>query len=311
MKLRKLKKLRKPMKRFKRTEMVLSGRRSRISDKWAKTRVLLSNPMLRRHIPLTKRMTKVSLRTMLQRYGMVYIKPTRGSQGHGVMKVERMITGKAGRTIKTFAYQLGEKREVFLNYGSAYNSILRDTKGKSYLVQKGIEMIRHGGRPFDTRLVVQRAPYGGWEATGTISRVAHPRKIVTNGSQGGTIYPTAFLLGSYANTAKRIALMRRMDRIGVKTAKRLRQAYPGIMEIGVDFALDKKLKPWILEVNTHPDHCPFTLLSDQSMIRKIIRYGKAYGRNYRMNCQKAKQGRLTGQLPERLPAPPHMRTGKR
>nr|WP_245976203.1 YheC/YheD family protein [Paenibacillus prosopidis] len=266
--------------------------------------------MLRRHIPLTKRMTKVSLRTMLLKFGMVYIKPNRGSQGHGVMKVERIIAGKTGRK-KSFVYQLDEKRSDFSNYESAYRSILRDTKGKPYLVQKGIHLIKHSGRPFDTRLVVQRAPHGGWEATGTISRVAHPRKIVTNGSQGGTIYPTAFLLGSHANTAKRIALMKKMDSIGVKTAKRLRQAYPGIMEIGVDFALDSKLKPWILEVNTHPDHCPFALLSDQSMLRKIIRYGKAYGRTYRMNCLKAKQGLLPERSTGRLPAPPHMRTGKR
>lgn len=290
---------RKLRKRLKRTKMVLSAKRkSRISDKWAKTKVLQTNRLLRMHIPLTKKMTKASLLTMLQKYGMVYIKPTNGSQGHGVMKVERILTGKA----KTFAYQLGEKRETFSNYESAYLSILRDTEGKSYLVQKGIRMIKHSGRPFDTRLVVQWAPHGGWEATGTISRVAHPRKIVTNGSQGGTIYPTAYLLGSHANAAKRTALMKRMDFLGIKTAKQLRRTYPGIKEIGVDFALDGKLKPWILEVNTHPDHCPFALLSDQTMFRKIIRYGKAYGRTLRMDCLKAKQGLLP---------PPHMRIARR
>lgn len=291
---------RKLRKRLKRTKMALSGGgSSRISDKWAKTKVLRKNSKLRKHIPETKKLTKDSLRTMLQKYGMVYIKPVRGSLGNGVMRVER-IMGKAGRT-KTFAYQLDEKRSDISTYESAYRSIKKDTKGRPYLVQKGIHLIKHIGRPFDTRLVVQQAPHGGWEATGTISRVAHPRKIVTNGSQGGTIYPTAYVLGSYANAAKRKTLMKRMDRIGITAAKQLRRTYPGIVEIGVDFALDSKLKPWILEVNTHPDHCPFALLSDQSMIRKIVRYGKAYGRTYRMNCLKAKQGLLP---------PPHMRIGK-
>ncbi|MGM0883267.1 MAG: YheC/YheD family protein [Bacillota bacterium] len=292
---------RKLRKRLERTKMALSGRgSSRISDKWAKTKVLRTNRKLRKYIPLTKKLTKASLRTMLLKFGMVYIKPVRGSLGNGVMKVER-IMGKAGRT-KCFEYQLDEKRSDFSTYESAYRSILKDTKGKPYLVQKGIHLLKHIGRPFDTRLVVQQAPKGGWEATGTISRVAHPRKIVTNGSQGGTIYPTAFVLGSYANAGKRTALMKKMDRIGIAIAKRLRRTYPGIVEIGVDFALDSKLKPWILEVNTHPDHCPFALLSDQSMIRKIIQYGKAYGRTYRMNCLKAKQGLLPS---------PHMRIGKK
>lgn len=294
---RKLKK-----KRFKRTKLALSGKsRSRIPDKWAKTKALWADRMLRKHIPLTKRMTMASLRSMLRQYGMVYIKPSHGSRGRGVMRVERMKTRKAGKLKTSFAYQLGVRRAVFSTCESAYRSILRETKGETYIVQKGIYLIKHRGRPFDIRLVVQRAPRGGWEATATISRVAHPRKIVTNGSQGGTIYPTASLLSSYSNAAKRTSLLKQMDRLGIATAKRLRRTYPGIVEIGLDFAIDRKLKPWILEVNTAPDMCPFALLSDQTMIRKIIRYGKAYGRTYHMGCIKEKR---------RLLPPPHMRIAR-
>ncbi|CAM4356451.1 YheC/YheD family protein [Paenibacillus alkaliterrae] len=265
-------------------------RKRRISDKWAKTLVLWADRKLRKHIPMTKKLTKDSLRTMLRQYGMVYVKPARGSLGRGVMKAEMGGPGSGGSAKRSYAYQLGERKSAFLSYKAFYRSLLKDTKGERYIVQKGIRLLKHKGRPFDIRLVVQRAPRGGWAATGTVGRAAHPRKIVTNGSQGGSIYPTAYLLKKYASAGKRRLMLKRMDRLGIDTVKRLHRAYPWIVEIGLDLAIDRKLKPWILEVNTIPDPCPFTLLPDQSMLRRIIRYGKGYGKTYRLNCTKAKRG---------------------
>ncbi|NIK78212.1 D-alanine-D-alanine ligase-like ATP-grasp enzyme [Paenibacillus castaneae] len=267
-----------------------SDRGRRAWDKWTKTKVLEGDHLLRRHLPVTRVMTKRSLEKMLEMYKMVYVKPINGAQGRGVMKVEKISYKRGGVNKQAYVYQLNEKRLSFTTYESAYRSIVKDTKGEVYIVQKGIRLLKHNRRPFDIRLVVQRSPHGGWEATGTVGRAAHPRKIVTNGSQGGTIYPTAYLLKHYTTAAKRKQMLGEMDRLGVHTAKRLHRAYPVIKEIGVDLAIDSSLKPWILEVNTIPDPCPFALLPDQSMLRKIIRYGKAYGKTYRLVCKKAKRG---------------------
>ncbi|MCA0756533.1 YheC/YheD family protein [Paenibacillus sp. N4] len=266
-----------------------AGKR-RIADKWSKTLVLLRDEKVRGYVPLTKMLTKDSLSSMLQLYGMVYVKPTRGSLGRGVIKAELLSQGGKGASKRSYAYQLGRNRRKFESYDAFYRSLMKDTQGENYLVQKGIHLLKYKGLPFDIRLMVQRKPQGGWEATGTVGRVAHPGKIVTNGSQGGSIYPTAYLLKPYASPKARRELLGRMDRIGIDTVKRLYSAYPGIVEIGLDLALDRNLKPWILEVNTVPDPCPFSLLPDQTMLRRIVRYGKAYGRTYRLNCTKAKRG---------------------
>lgn len=259
--------------------------RRTVADKWAKSEVMRRDSVLKNHLPEAEMMTRKSLRKMLKQWGMVYVKPIRGGQGRGVMRVELDEEG-----FRPYSYQLGEKKLDFFTYKAAYRSILRDSKRKAYLVQKGIRLLRHKGRPFDIRLVVQQSPHGAWEATGTLGRVAHPRKIVTNGSQGGTIYPTGYLLRRYMSAPVRRRMLNGMDKLGVLTAMKLHQTYPGIKELGVDLALDRELKPWILEVNTLPDPCPFLLLEDQSMLRKIVRYGKAYGKTYKLNCKKAKRG---------------------
>lgn len=267
----------------------LKGVRS-VADKWAKTQLYQKDAMLKNHLPATSRMTKDSLLGMLRQWGMVYVKPRRGAQGYGVMRAELHKGEALAKPGHRYTYQLGTAKRSFGTYEAFYQSIAKAARGEDYLVQKGIHLLRHQGRPFDIRVVVQRAPRGGWEATGTLGRVAHPAKIVTNGSQGGTIYPTAYLLRKHTKAAELKSMLDYMDKLGVRSAKKLERAYPGIKEIGLDLAIDRRLKPWILEVNTVPDHCPFTLLEDQSMLRKIIRYGKRYGRTYALNCKKAKRG---------------------
>lgn len=271
---------------------VVSKRAHRAADKWEKTLLFLGDAKLKKHLPTTKLLTKNNLQKVLGQWGMVYVKPTRGSQGRGVMRVERSRVKGTGGMGWRYSYQLGERRKSFDSYEAFYLSILKDTNRKGYLIQKGIRMLEHAGRPFDIRLVIQRAPRGGWEATGTLGRVAHPRKIVTNGSQGGTIYPTDFLLRKYTNAAKRRSMLAYMDRLGIHMAKKMERSYSGINELGIDLAIDRELKPWILEVNTIPDPCPFAILQDQTMIRKIVRYAKGYGKTYTLNCKKAKRGKM-------------------
>ncbi|MBW5447507.1 YheC/YheD family protein [Cohnella sp. CFH 77786] len=246
-------------------------------NKWTRHVVLWKYSKLTGHVPEMKRMTMSSLISMLERHGMVYVKPVSGSMGIGVMKVEKF--GKRG-----IRYQSGKLRKSFPDIESGYASLLRASKGKAYMVQQGIHLAKYRKRPFDIRLMVQRKPRSGWTVTGWVGRLAHPRKIVTNGSQGGTIYPVRVLL------PKSGSLIKRMKRVGILCARRLHAQYPGVMQFGLDIAVDHKRRPWILEANTKPDPCPFTKLPSRRMLKRIIRYGAAWGIRYRLHCVKARRG---------------------
>lgn len=252
-----------------------------VSSKLTKTRITLQNAKLRPHVPPTYLFDQNRLSAMLTRYGMVYVKPDSGSQGIGVMRVERKGS--------TFRYQSGVHVFTFPTFEKLYHSLSHRIGTKKYLIQQGIHVLRHHGNPFDFRVMIQKNPSGQWECTGTAGRVAHPLKAVTNGSQGGTIYKVSLLIEPKYGSDATDVLLKKMEQLAELTAAQIGRAYPAMNELGLDIAVDRRLNPWILEVNTRPDPCPFTKLEDKAVIRKIIAYAKAYGRRYDLTCSKAQK----------------------
>ncbi|WP_127587643.1 YheC/YheD family protein [Paenibacillus koleovorans] len=252
-----------------------------VASKMAKTDLLLQHAELAKHIPATRRFNRERLRAMLKQYGMVYVKPDAGCQGNGVMKAERLVDG--------YRYQLREQTRTFGTAEELYASLSRRIGSRGYLIQQGIHVLQHEQRPYDFRIMVQVNPDGAWECTGTAARVAHPNKIVTNGSQGGTIFDPAMLLEPVSGKTHTSRLLEDMNQLGRWTAAQLSRSYPTLKELGLDVAVDWDLRLWILEVNTRPDPCPFTKLADPAIIRKIVRYAKHYGQRYSLTCTKSKK----------------------
>lgn len=247
----------------------------RVVSKWAKTDALLSSPELRPYVPETRKFGRPALEEMLHRFGMVYVKPIRGTFGLGVIRVEYDAFAA-----EPYFFQSGERLYRFASFDAMYAALQLAKRPRDYLVQQGIELLRHHGRRFDFRVMVQQTPTGRWESTGTIGRLAHPRKIVTNYHSGGTPLPFETLMKE-ACARRGIPLAdyrNRLHLLGVHTAQTLELRFPGLKEIGIDVAVDRDMKPWILEVNTKPDPYIFLHLPDRGVYRRIRAYAVAYGR---------------------------------
>lgn len=227
-------------------------------------------PEMRKLVPETRRMNEHSLRDMLQLYSMVYVKPESGTYGKGVMRVER-IGG-------TYSYQSGEKKRSFDTFDALYRSVKRHKRNRPYLVQRGIRLLKHRGRRFDLRVMVQRNARREWETTGIIGRVAHPRKIVTNYHSGGKPTEVRKLLRPHAPGHQLPRIESELSAIGRNAARALSRTYPGIDSVGADIGLDDGLRAWIIELNTNPDPYIFRHLPDKSVSRKVLRYARALKR---------------------------------
>lgn len=237
-----------------------------VSSKWKKTAALLKDKVLSDYIPVTASLSKVSLRSLLKKYEMVYIKPDIGTYGNGVMRVERTDSG--------YQFQVEEQVRTFNNFDDMYRSILKNTGKKNYLVQEGIHLLKHKGRSFDLRVMTQYAPNRRWETTGIIGRVAARNKIVTNYHSGGKLLPANRLLASYTKDIE--SQLRSLSKLGEKAGKAMQKAFPGVYVIGIDVALDQSLRPWILEVNTSPDPYIFRKHPNKSVYKKIMQYAELY-----------------------------------
>lgn len=244
-----------------------------VVDKLRKTKALLRHERLKMYVPRTVKMSKSSLWSMLQQYSIVYAKPVRGTFGKGVMRAEQLDGGDSGYLLRR-----GTTSTRFPDFSSLYKGIQRVKLNRPYLVQQGIELLRYRRRRFDLRVMVQKNPSGRWETTGIIGRLAQPGKIVTNYHSGGKPMPVETLLKPHLSPAQTQEMVRFLNRFGTEVAHALGRSFPRLNTIGIDVALDRRLHPWILEVNTNPDPYIFKKLKDPRVFRKIYRYARKLGR---------------------------------
>ncbi|NBI27988.1 YheC/YheD family protein [Chengkuizengella marina] len=247
-----------------------------VSSKWIKTLALIKNTDLITYIPETRKVNFESLDEMLNKHHVVYVKPSRGSLGKGVMRIKKTNENEE----EIYEWQQDLEVKQYSSYNALYNDLnhqIQKTK-RLHIVQKGIDMVKYKDRSADIRVMVQQNTNSEWEVTGIIARLSHPKKVVTNISSGGIICNIETLINHLCPDDHN--LIEKLKWIGLETAKQMNKTYPNMKESGLDIALDQNLHPWILEVNTKPSVIPFTRLEDKRIIDKIVRYGKAYGRHY-------------------------------
>lgn len=204
---------------------------------------------------------------------MVYLKPDQGAKGTGIFKVDKLK--------QSYQVRYETSTKTFSTFQQLFLFIEQKIGKQNYLIQQGIPLLTYNRSPFDIRIMVQHNAKKQWEITGMVGRVAQAKRIVTNGSKGGSIRTVETLLSPHISSSKITDYIRKLKTLSLSVGEHLQTIYPDIKEIGLDIALDSKLKPWILEFNTLPELHPFNKLKDKRMLYKMIHYGKAYGRTYR------------------------------
>lgn len=249
----------------------MSYRSSNMRSKWVKTKWLLKQPSLRKHVPHTKLFTKKNLSSMLTRYATVFFKPSNGSGGSNVIRIKRKRFGYQSQlhTVKT-RYATKEK---------LYRKLKAHAKRRSYVLQKGVQLARTNGNPFDIRVMVQKTNAGRWISTGVFSKIGKPGKVATNYNQGGRVdFFTPTMKGAGYKPSEIHRKERQLKRLGVAVGNNFTRHIKGFRELGLDVALDNRGRMWILEVNTSPQFYPLKGLKDKTLYRRILSFAKQYGR---------------------------------
>ncbi|MFF2479967.1 YheC/YheD family protein [Paenibacillus sp. NPDC058071] len=244
---------------------------SALKSKWTKTQWLLKSDSLRGYVPNTATFSRSSLENMLSNYATVYFKPTGGSGGFHIVRVKKLASG--------YQTQLKTTKIRHATLDALYSYLVKRTKERSYLLQKGINLAKTNGNPFDIRVMVQKTNAGVWKTTGMFSKIGKPGVVATNYNQGGKVgFVKTTLAGAGFSEGTIKQKEDELIKLGESVGRLFETHLKGARELGLDVALDSSGRAWILEVNTKPQFYPLKHMGDGSMYRKILSYAKQYGR---------------------------------
>ncbi len=228
--------------------------------KMASWKFFSSNSFIRKSLPDTSILTISTLRSFLQKYQTVYIKPDYGYQGRGVIKVMKRSSGYQFIKVKGAAVQCSTVQELY--------KLVKEKRRQ--VIQQGIHITTIEGRPFDIRLLMMRNKDGEWEYAGMLAKVAGEGWIITNKRSKGYVLTVDEALEKSLNMNSDQISVTKLEMVGLcdKSCRKL-DRYKRYRQIGFDLAFDWNGRLWIIEQNTDPGWSLFRQLKDSTMYNTI------------------------------------------
>jgi hypothetical protein len=248
-----------------------------IRSKMKKGKPLMKDPIVSRYVPEMNWLDSSSLKRMIKTYSTVYIKPDKGRQGKGVIRVKKLNNSKSEISYKQKTKRVSSKKVM---KEIKKNIHLR----KKYLIQQGIKLATYHRRPFDVRLVLQK-PLNRWRLTLMTAKVAPRRNsIVTNVSKGAKDVNVVKVLHGVDQPLNVLEVLRELIDVSHQIVQVLDSHFP-LQIVGLDMGIDKKGKVWFIEANTKPD-CTGLRKLDRKLYRKYLEAKKLIGKGNRMSIKK-------------------------
>lgn len=243
-----------------------------VVSKWTKTQLLLENEMIRSYIPDTRLLTRENLLQMISDYPVLYIKPDNGMKGKGIIRLDQ---GEGYYWLHT-----GEWVKPYVTLNEVIQHLKRLTRHNKFLVQRGIPLITLEDMPIDFRVLLQK-PVDDWVYAGIVGKLGEKHSITTNLACGGKAIPFRLAMtDTLGLTYEEIRDLRdELRDLSFLIADELTFTYPGLRELGIDYAIDTDGQAWILEVNTTPGHRLFKGLPNEKIYKRIIRNMKIIDSN--------------------------------
>lgn len=223
-------------------------------NKWEAHRWLSGVPELKAYLPTTIEYHQPDdVYRMLDVHQSVYLKPTWGRLGLGVMEVSLQADNSV-----LIRYRKQKRNEQVLckSFRDFVTFAKKHLTAKRYLIQQTVQLLKRDARIVDFRLMMQKNQEGAWEAAGLYSRSGGKHSVVSNISAGGqaewgleTLKKLLRLTDFQANQ-----WYERLVAVGLAIAKTIEGHDIHCGNLGFDFAIDTMQRIWLLEINNqNPD----------------------------------------------------------
>lgn len=184
---------------------------------------------------------------LLQKHRSVYLKPSSGSVGHGIIRVDEVATGWQIQIVKGTVCQTYHRASL----DDAWRVVQRRKLGGQYVMQATVERIQWNGNPCDLRVLLQKHR-GDWHVVGKGVRAAGLSGVTTHLPNGGSIAPLTEVL-EHAFAADADDVNGRIDEMVVQCARAIDNRYGSLLgEMSMDLGVDFQGNIWFFEANAKP-----------------------------------------------------------
>ncbi|WP_166244599.1 YheC/YheD family protein [Paenibacillus turpanensis] len=217
-----------------------------------------------------------TMKSMCEKYKVVFLKPIRGSLGKGIIRVTRQ---EGGGVVAHYSASSGSIRKTFASSAKLFSSLAGKLKSQRYQIQQGIQLASVGGRPVDFRALVQKDENGKWSVTSIVARIAGNNQFVSNLARGGTISSApAAIARMKLNGVTRNKALANLRKASLDIAEGIEENMEGHFgELGVDLGMDTRGRVWLIEVNSKPSKNDNTQL-DENKTRPSVKQLLLYAR---------------------------------
>lgn len=225
-------------------------------NKWEVYQKLSSEPKMLPYLPKTTMFqTMQTFKAMLQSYPILFIKPIHGSMGRGIYRISRSWNG----FYLQYSAAQGEQRKSFTQADKLYTFLKSRTRSKKYILQEGIPIVHLQERTVDFRILMQKDSSGKWAVTSSVARIGPANRFVSNIARGGEINKISATLKK-CRLADPVKIKRRLLAVAKLACEIIDVHHQGQFgELGVDLAITRSGKIYLLELNSKPSKADNTL----------------------------------------------------
>lgn len=195
-------------------------------NKW-KVYNILKNSDLNAFLPDTFLYNKSNISALLDKYKLVYIKPTYGFKGKSVHRVERMDNGEINISLDSFA-----PRYICRKNESIQEKLDELLGRRKHIIQQGLRINRLEDQYFDIRVLVQKDIVGEWRVSAIICRVAYEQYF--NTSIYEAIHDVADILPQFLSPQKANEILHSLNEVSIKAAQETEIYMGSLGELSVD-----------------------------------------------------------------------------
>jgi glutathione synthase/RimK-type ligase-like ATP-grasp enzyme len=255
-----------------------------LSGKWEVHQILSSHATLKQVLPRTERYRGMrTLREWFDHTHEFILKPNCGTHGKGVFRLRRVsphLYELNGRSRTNMPVRL-TYRNIEALLSAVHDQLVR---GQSYLIQQYIPLLSSDGHPFDIRSLVQKDGHGEWKITGTATRIGPSESITSNLHGGGIARETKPFLNAEYDVPAAEQVLQSIHSLSLAIARTLEQGHGPLLELGLDFGVDRSGRVWLLEANSRPGRSSFLRMGNRQVRTAAIANPIRYAR-YALNQQ--------------------------